>query len=234
MKYDYRSLMARLAVDNQTVPRELRAEGNKLYIYDVIDPFWGVSAQSVIEALDAISGSDVDMHINSPGGSVFESRAIVSAMRASGKTINTFVDGIAASAASWIATAGAQATIAEGAFFMIHNSWGLVIGNSKELRETADLMDKIDGSIIDEYERRVTVDRDQVVQWMDDETWFSASEAHEAGFMDAVSDALDAQNRWDVSAYQNAPAALTEKPNEPPIDRAALDRRVQMLVQGIH
>ena len=98
-----------------------------IYIYDMIDAYWGISAKSVIEALASVADvPTVHLRINSPGGDVFEGRAIVEAIkRFAGKTI-AHVDSLAASAATSIAIAADEVEIAQGAFFMIHNASGMV------------------------------------------------------------------------------------------------------------
>lgn len=233
---DGRALMARLSIENKGAPRQLKIvdadQGGAIYIYDIIDEFWGVSASSVIEALNSISAESVDVHINSPGGSVFEARAIVSALRGSGKRINTFVDGVAASAASWIATAGQTVTMAKGSFLMIHQSWGLAYGNAGEMRATADLLEKIDGTILDEYEAKTGQSREQLNQWLVDETWFTADEAKDAGFADVVSGS-EASNSWNLSAYKNAPSIAQPSTIEDEIDWQAMNRRARAAITGI-
>ena len=120
-----------------------------LYIYDVIDAYWGVSAASVIESLTKAEGVEtLNVYINSPGGSVFESRAIMAALsRFSGKTV-AHIDSLCASAATSIALSCGEVVMSEGALFMIHNASGLAWGDKSVLRETADLLEKIELSII--------------------------------------------------------------------------------------
>ena len=190
----------------------IRAEAGKVYVYDVIDRDWGASAKALIEALAPMAGQPVALHINSPGGDVFEARAMVAAIRAHGAPVSTYIDGLAASAATYLALAGDTVHITDGGLFMIHNSWTFSYGNKAELRSTADLLDKIDGTIAADYIRKTSASAEQVAAWMDAETWFTASEAKAAGFVDQIDGAGDADKsaRWNLSAYANAP-----KPTEP-------------------
>lgn len=195
----------------------------EVYVYGVIDSYWGASAKALVDALAGAGGRNVALHINSPGGDVFEARAMVSAIRAhqaKGHTVTAYIDGLAASAATYLALSGNATHIAEGGMFMVHNSWTLAWGNKAELRATADLLEKIDGTIATDYARKTGADPEQVVAWMDAETWFTADEAKAAGFVDSVmrppgdDDAMAA--RWNLSAYANAP-----KPSAKPAQRQA-------------
>lgn len=185
-----------------------------VYVYDVIDSYWGASAKALVDALAQAGDKAVHLHVNSPGGDVFEARAMVSAVRAHqqrGQTVTTYIDGLAASAATYLSLASDQVHIAEGGMFMVHNSWTLAWGNKSELRSTADLLDKIDGTIAADYQRKTGAKADQIVAWMDAETWFTAEEAKAAGFVDSVITAPSATGnqaaaaRWNLSAYANAP-----------------------------
>lgn len=185
----------------------IRAEAGKVFIYDVIDRDWGASAKGLIEALAQMAGQPVELHINSPGGDVFEARAMVAAVRSHGAPVTTYIDGLAASAATYLALAGDAVHITDGGLFMVHNSWTLAWGNKHEMRSTADLLDKIDGTIANDYIRKTGADAEQVAAWMDAETWFTAAEAKAAGFVDEIDtgEASDKAARWNLSAYANAP-----------------------------
>ena len=188
-----------------------------LYIYDVIDPHWGATANALIQALTAADGQPVCLHINSPGGDVFEARAMAAAIAAYPAPIEACIDGICASAATYLALAAGSVCMVEGALLMIHNSWTMAYGDKTALRQTADLVEKIDGTIAADYMRKTKASADQVKTWMDAETWFTATEALTAGFIDEIEpntqrgdqaeDAAEtASARWNLSAYANAPA----------------------------
>lgn len=184
-----------------------------LYIYDVIDPYWGISAKDVIAAIDTIDGTpDLHMHINSPGGDVFESRAIIAAIkRYQGKVIS-YVDSLAASGATSIALSADEVVISQGAFFMIHNASCFAWGDKNTLRETADLLEKIEGAIVADYTGKTGKTDQQVIDWMNAETWFTADEAIENGFCDRLADTpkAAAKNTWNLAAFSKAPQALTK------------------------
>lgn len=188
-----------------------------LYIYDVISADWGCSAMSVIDAIaQAGDAKTLNIYINSPGGDVFESRAIMAALaRFEGKTI-AHIDSLCASAATSIALACNEVRMSEGAFFMIHNASGLVWGDKSDMRETADLLEKIEGAIVQDYTGKTGKDETQVRAWMDAETWFSSAEALEHGFIDSVVKAdKKPGNTWNLAAFAHPPEAL-KTPPEPP------------------
>ena len=198
-----------------------------IYVADVIDSFWGASAKDLITALASAAGKTVHLHINSPGGDVFEARAMAAAIVAHSGDIIAHIDGICASAATYIALACSQVRMTDGGLFMVHNSWTLAAGNKEELRATADLLDKIDGTIIADYARKTGASMEQVVAWMDATTWFTAQEALDAKFIDAIdpntkqTSGSDAAAHWNLSAYPNAPQPPAA-PAEPQPDLAAL------------
>lgn len=213
-----------------------------LYVYDVIDPWWGASAQALIDALAQVApDAHIHLHINSPGGDVFEARAMVAALVNHKGAVTTHVDGLAASAATYLALAGNQVHMTEGALFMVHNSWTMAWGNKAELRSTADLLDKVDTTIAADYARKTGASLDQVHAWMDAETWFTAAEAQAAKFIDAIDpntkggaaadDKATAQasaSRWNLSAYANAPKLTPPAAPDPAALTAASQRQARV------
>lgn len=181
-----------------------------IYIYDIIDPYWGVSAAGVIDAVTQAAGAEeLHVYINSPGGDVFEGRAIMAALsRFAGKTI-AHIDSLCASAATSIALACNEVEMSGGAFFMIHNASCIAWGDKAALREQADLLQKIEGSIIADYVAKTGKSEAEIIAWMDEETWFSAAEALENGFIDRITaapaDKAKVGNVWNLAAYSKAP-----------------------------
>lgn len=205
----------RLIVDNKAdTPRPFNVTRNgdaaSLYIYDVISADWGVSALSVIDAINqAGDAKTLNIHINSPGGDVFEGRAIMAAIAAfRGKTIAK-IDSLCASAATSIALACNEIEMADGAFFMIHNASGMAWGDKTALRETANVLEKIEGAIVNDYTTRTGKDEQEIRDLMQAETWFTANEALEFGFVDRIVEkSTAAKNTWNLSAFARAPQNL--------------------------
>jgi len=185
-------------------------ESATIYLYDVIDPYFGIGALEFNKELAALKGKPVNLRINSPGGDVFDGRAMATAIAQHGN-VTAHIDGWAASAATYVAIAAKSVHIVEGGFFMIHNAWTLGYGNKHDFATLIDLLDKLDKSIINDYVKKTGATSDEIVEWMDAETWFTAKEALDHGFVDTVFDGNVAQNKWNLSAYKNAPK-LIEKP----------------------
>jgi len=201
-----------------------------IYIYDVIDPYWGIGAESFVKELNNVKSANISLHINSPGGDVFDARAIATAIKQHPANVTAKIDGLAASAATYIALAADKVEMAAGSFFMIHKGWTFAMGNADELRETSKLLDKVDESIVNDYVKKTGMASDEIINLMAAETWFSASEALERGFVDEITDGKAVSNRFDLSAYDNAPVIEGNQPND---HRAALDRRVALYERGI-
>jgi len=163
-------------------------------IFDVIgDDGWtggGVTANRISAALRSIGNRDVIVRINSPGGDMFEGIAIYNLLRNHPAKVTIEVLGWAASAASIIAMAGDVIRMGLGSFMMVHNAWGVVIGNRHDMREAASLFDEFDVALADIYHARTGMDRIGIERLMDAETFMTAAQAVEYGFADAVDDAI--------------------------------------------
>ncbi len=173
--------------------RDVRAAGSEtvegsLYVYTEIGGWFdGITADSIRTALDGLKGVDVlNIFINSPGGDVFEAKAIYAQlMRFSAKKVVT-IDGLAASAASFIAMAGDEIKAAPESTFMIHDAWGIGFGNAKDMRECADLLDMLSDDIAAIYARKTGKDVSAMREMMKAESWMTAAKALDEGFIDSV------------------------------------------------
>ena len=151
------------------------------------------------------SKSKIHVLIDSPGGNPFAGIAIYNIIASEREKVDIEVIGLAASAASIIALAGSSLTIAEAAFFMIHNAAGLVIGTGDDMRAMAGNLDKINGEMISVYEAYSDLTRDEIQEAMDAETWYTAAEAVEAGFAtEAVDNGEIAASVFDLARYKYA------------------------------
>ena len=172
-----------------------KADRAEIWIYEQIgEDFWtggGVTAQSFQKELAGIKASQIDLHINSPGGEVFDGITIYNLIKQHPANVTTYIDGLAASIASVIALAGDKVVMAENALFVIHNPWGFAMGDATEMRRTADLLDKIGGSLITAYTAKSGQEAHDITAWMDAETWMTAKEAQEWGFIDEISEQMD-------------------------------------------
>ncbi|WP_340583911.1 head maturation protease, ClpP-related [Brucella pseudintermedia] len=191
-------------------------------IFDVIgEDGWtgsGVTAKRISAALRSIGNKDITVRINSPGGDMFEGIAIYNLLRTHPAKVTVEVLGWAASAASIIAMAGDDIRMGLGSFMMVHNAWGLVIGNRHDLREAAELFDQFDAALADIYEARTGMARVEIERLMDAGTFMTAAQAVECGFADAVDDTeihpetnASAQVRPEIQARRRIDAALAKQ-----------------------
>ena len=140
----------------------------EIFIFDDIDDWWGVSAQSIIDQIRELDATNIDVRINSRGGMVFEGIAIYNVLRAHKADIHFSIDGLAASIASVIAMAGDTVSMAENSMMMIHNPYGWAMGDADEMRKTADVMDKVTDSIAVSYTARTGKTVDEMKAMMDE------------------------------------------------------------------
>lgn len=182
----------------------------ELSIYDEIG-IWGISAKAFIQALRDLGDVDeIRLDINSPGGDVFDGLAIYNALKQHKAAVHVTVQGIAASMASVVAMAGDTVTMPANAFMMIHNPFSLVVGDAEELREWADVLDKLEASLAGVYVGKTGLADAKVRDLMAAQTWLTAAEAEEAGFADKVIAETKAAARFDLSRYSAAPKGATE------------------------
>lgn len=241
-----------LMLANRAAPRQFKAEAAPndgeatIYLYDIIgEDFWtggGVTAKRFLDALTELGDVDtVHLRINSPGGDVFEARTIISAMQASRARFVAHIDGLAASAASFIAAAADEVEMTRGAFLMVHNAWTFAMGNRHDLTDVAAMLAKVDLSIAEDYVAKTGADLETVQGWMDAETWFTAQEALDVKLADRIAEKAEpAKNTWNLSALANVPEALAKPvqdqqttepapPAEDPEVAAAAARRERQL-----
>lgn len=197
-----------------SIKANLEQDITELWIYDEIGESWfedSVTAKDLCQELAGIKSSDIHVHINSPGGSVFDGQAIYTALVNHPAKVTTYVDGLAASIASVIACAGDTVVMAENAMLMVHDPWSLAVGNAADLRDAADVLDKVAESLVTVYAARTGLPADEVKAIMAAETWYTAAEAVEAGFADEVTPAKRIAAKFDLSKFQHPPkAALPE------------------------
>ncbi len=188
---------------------------NKLYIYGVIGE-GDLTAQGVQDKLTSMGNvKEIDVHINSGGGSVIEGNAIHTILKNHKAKVNVYIDSLAASIASVIACAGDSVTIASNGLYMIHNAMIAMQGNQKELEDMASTLNKITSTIRQAYmSRDVKITEDELVSMMDKESWLTASEALELGFVDNVTKAKEVSasiTKKQLKAFNNAPELLAEE-----------------------
>ena len=185
-----------------------------LYIYgDITSYEWDesdVSAWGFKKELEELGEiSELNVHINSYGGETFQGLAIYNLLKQHKAQINVYVDGIAASSASIIAMAGDKIYMPKTSLMMIHNCWKWAVGNSKELRKTADDMDKVAIAYKEAYLSKINITEDELDKLLDEETYLTADECIEMGFADEI-----VELKTNSSINQNANMCLYKLVNK--------------------
>lgn len=164
-------------------------ESTRVDIYEEIGG-WGVTAGEFVEQLRSVATPTIDLHINSPGGSVFDGVAIYNALSQHPATVNGFVDGLAASAASFIAQACDSITMNPGSMMMVHDAIGMTWGNALDHTTMAGLLAQVSDSIADLYARRAGGTAAEWRAVMNENggegRWYKADQAVAAGLADKV------------------------------------------------
>ena len=206
-----------------------------MYLYDEIS-FWGIDPAVFVKDLGEITASTIHLRVNSPGGSVFDGLAIYNALKQHESKIVAHVDGLAASIASVIIMAADEIRAGENSYIMIHEPWSMVQGTAVDMREEADLLDKVGGTISNVYQKRTGLDAKELTQMMTagafGETWLTAEEAKEKGFVDTIEE-LEEETKakasavlFDLSAFADVPDGLMAErrpPNERELERILRD-----------
>lgn len=190
----------------------------KAYIYDVIGGWFGLDTPRFVQELSELDVDELELHINSPGGNAFDGVAIRNALRQHQATVIVHVDGLAASAASAIAMAGDEVIMATGSQMMIHDGSGICLGQAADMIKMAEILDKISDGYADIYAARAGGKSGEWRERMKTETWYSASEAVDAGLADKIDSTTEAEEdvaaKFDLSIFtyagrDKAPAPAT-------------------------
>jgi ATP-dependent Clp endopeptidase proteolytic subunit ClpP len=185
----------------------------EIIIYDVIG--WPYNdAFDLVRALGNIKAKNITVRINSPGGDVFDGVAIFNALKDHDARVTTKIEGLAASMASVVALAGDEVQAHKNTMYMIHDPWVLAAGNQYDLREIADILQKIGGNMLDIYYDKSNIGKRELKAMMKEETWFTAQEAKDRGLIDTVVDAGAAKAKFDLSIFANVPDELEDSDRE--------------------
>ncbi|MHB0998205.1 MAG: head maturation protease, ClpP-related [Armatimonadota bacterium] len=166
-----------------------------LLLYGVIsdEVWWGdeVTPKAFADELTALGDiSHIRVRINSPGGGVFAAHAIYNLLKMHSAKITVHIDGMAASAASVVAMVGDEIIMPKNSMMMIHNPWSYASGDARDLRKMADTLDQVRETIIAAYQAKTGIDRGQLINLLNAETWMTADQAKGYGFIDTISDSV--------------------------------------------
>ena len=164
----------------------------KLILYGSIgsDEYWDdISDKAFKQDIENLGDvENIILHINSPGGSVFSAVAIANTLKNHKAKITANIDGLAASAATIITSACDTVKMPKNALFMVHNPITFAYGNNQDMQKTLEMLNKVKNSIIETYLNKAKTDKETLSELMDNETWMSAEEAKEYGFIDEILD----------------------------------------------
>ena len=173
-----------------------------IYIFDEIGTY-GVTAQDFISEIKGLKDMPINLRINSLGGDVFDGMAMYNVIKRREAKTTVYIEGIAASIATIIALGADEVIMAENSLFMIHNAWGGTSGEAKDMRKTAETLDKITSELTDIYVKKTGLSYDALAEMMDEESWLNAQEAFDLGFIDTISDSIKVAAKYDVSKFKN-------------------------------
>jgi len=175
----------------------------------------GTTSEMFARELEFANGEDIEVRINSVGGEVQEGITIYNLLKSYAGNVKVIVDGWAASIASIIALGGDELVMNEGSFIMIHNPWTGMMGEAKDLRQEADLLDLMTNELVNIYVQATGLDEGEIRQMMDEETWLNPTDAIEKGFANSVATfnkvaACVSKDQKTKYFYKNAPMELSE------------------------
>jgi ATP-dependent Clp endopeptidase proteolytic subunit ClpP len=203
-----------------------------IYIYDEIG-YWGVTARQFVNDLKALGDvTHINLHINSPGGDVFDGIAIFNALKFHGAAITVHIDGLAASMASVIAMVGNPVIMPENTMMMIHKPWGFSGGDANDMRDYADLLDKVESVLIPAYAEKTGKSTEEIAAMLEDETWMDGKECLELGFADQVTTSLQAMaciQSKRIEDFEKMPKSIRNMVT-PPRNTAQRDPQPQVTV----
>ena len=178
------------------------SETADIYIFDEIG-MYGVTAQDFIGEIKELKNTPINLRINSLGGDVFNGMAIYNVIKKREAKTTVYIEGIAASIATIIALGADEVVMSENSLFMIHNAWGGTMGDAKDMRKSAETLEKISTELTEIYMKKTGLSYDVVSNMMDEKTWLNSEEAYELGFVDTISDAIKIAAKYDVSKFKN-------------------------------
>ena len=159
---------------------------------DIGDSFWeDISSKRLVQELETLDVENITLNISSNGGGTTAAIAIANALKRHKARVIANIDGIVASAATIITSACDVVRMPKNALFMIHNPWTIAMGEEKDFEKMAETLSKVKNSIIETYIDKTGIDRNKLSELMDKESWFSANEAKEYGFIDEIIENTD-------------------------------------------
>ena len=199
-------------------------EESEILIFDYV----GYPYNDPREFIQALSEmGNVTIRINSPGGDVFDGMVLVNAIASHKGIVTTRVEGLAASMASVIAVSGKKVQAYENTMVMIHNAWTFAMGNQYDMQDTADLLEKIDGNILDAYQNKSKKGKKAIAEMMKATSWMTAKEAKDHGFIDEIVTGKSVKANFNLSIFANAPDDISDDPQGRELTRKETERALR-------
>jgi len=197
------------------------AKEGEIWVYEEIGEgfFGGISAKQFAKDVKALgSVAKITVRLHSPGGDVFDAVTMYNILKQHKAEVLMNIDGEALSAASMLAMAGDEILMAKNAIMMIHDAWTIAIGPAEKMRRTAEMLEKVNATIVRTYADRVTIDEAEIIQMMSDESWIDAEQAVAMGFADGITEELAVAAYFDTTKfkYKNAPKRIEAEALVPP------------------
>lgn len=227
--------MAIRKIDNK-INIKNKDEEATIYLYSDIGGWFGIDHQEFIKEFNGIKAKTIHLRVDSAGGDIFAARAIKTAIMQHSAKVIAHIDGLAASAASFLVMGADEIEIVDGGFMMIHNALSFldVFGYFnlesinklvEELNKEASLHEKINESIANDYSKKTGKSSEEFLKMMNAETWFTAEEALENGLVDRIYDGEAVDGKYDLSIYNNVPEKMKLRINAKKDDKKDLNER---------
>ena len=229
-----RKMTARAPVNRSDVQNK-QSEAT-VYLYGDIGGWFGIEPQDWIKEFNAIDAGTIHLRIDSSGGDVFAARAMKTAIMQHKARVIAHVDGLAASAASFLAMGADEIEIVDGGFLMIHNARSFmdILGYFSiedlekllsDIGKEKDLHGKINDAIAADYVKKSEASKEQVQAWMNAETWFTAQEAVDNKLADRIYDGEPVEGSYDLSVFANTPQAVKDRNTK--LSKRALEKALR-------
>lgn len=189
------------------VPYEIKAASDdtaELWVLDALGWPWN-DINAMIREVSALKAKELLVRLNTPGGDIIDTFALYQAIKNHSAKVTVRIESLAASAGSVLAMAGDKVEAYPSSLMMIHNAWVCVAGNRFELQDTADLLEKIDNNMQEIYTAKTKIGKREIADMLKNETWLSAKEMKEKGFIDSIIEGKAAKAAFDLSIFANLP-----------------------------
>ena len=207
--------------------QSLSGDTSEIWVMDVLGWPWN-DINALVRETSGIQAKEILVRLNSPGGDPIDTFAFYQTLKNHSAKVTVRIEALAASAASFLALAGDEVQAYPSSLMMIHNSWVVVAGNRYELQGTADILEKIDANMQDIYTAKTKIGKRDMADMMKAETWLSAKEMKEKGFIDTILDGKATKAAFDLSMFANLPDEFKagggkHEPTEREIEKALRD-----------